>query len=81
MGLAFCKRNMGEPVCRPEFVQGSESVLELEEMRHPCVMESITTGEYIPNDLCLTGSKESMVLLTGPNMGVSDSLSIESHSL
>ena len=49
------------------------------EMRHPCVMESITT-DYIPNDLLLSGSKDSMVLLTG----TSDSrylVTMSNHSL
>jgi DNA mismatch repair protein MSH6 len=37
-------------------------------MCHPCVMQSISS-EYIPNDLTLRNNRESMVLLTGPNMG------------
>ncbi|KAJ3328033.1 DNA mismatch repair protein msh6, partial [Kappamyces sp. JEL0680] len=68
MGLALCRRNMNEPICRPEFVDQEDSLLELEELRHPCVLESITS-EYIPNDLALSNKKDSMVLLTGPNMG------------
>lgn len=39
-GLAKFRRTLTEPVCRPEFVHSSESVLELEELRHPCLLES-----------------------------------------
>ncbi|KAI8824787.1 DNA mismatch repair protein msh6 [Fimicolochytrium jonesii] len=89
ISLARCARFVGEPMCRPEFVEmeengngGSGPLLEIDEMRHPC----ITTGpgsskiDFIPNDLHFgagaTGddpstatSKPNMVLLTGPNMG------------
>ncbi|KAI9142928.1 muts domain V-domain-containing protein [Paraphysoderma sedebokerense] len=58
------------PVCRPHFVsqkgENSKAVLELEELRHPCV----NLGDFIPNDTALGGADHpNMILLTGPNMG------------
>lgn len=66
--LAQCTKNLQEPVCRPEFVEGDASILEMEDMRHPCVLESIGS-DYIPNDVNLGGENSTMILLTGPNMG------------
>ncbi|KAJ3324736.1 DNA mismatch repair protein msh6 [Boothiomyces sp. JEL0866] len=66
--LTQCTKNLQEPVCRPEFVESDVSILEMEDMRHPCVMESIGS-DYIPNDVNLGGENSTMILLTGPNMG------------
>ncbi|KAJ3298249.1 DNA mismatch repair protein msh6 [Borealophlyctis nickersoniae] len=68
MGLARCRRELGEPLCRPEFVEDGPSVLELEELRHPCILPGIASS-FIPNDTNLGGDKANMILLTGPNMG------------
>jgi DNA mismatch repair protein MSH6 len=68
MGLTLCRRNMKEPACRPEILDQENSVLELEELRHPCVMESLS-ADFIPNDVTMSHNKDSMILLTGPNMG------------
>ncbi|KAF9427910.1 DNA mismatch repair protein msh6 [Podila epigama] len=60
---------LGSPACRPEFVEDSEkSVLELEGLRHPCVIPGIA-ADFIPNDTVLGGSNPNLILLTGPNMG------------
>ncbi|KAI8593896.1 muts domain V-domain-containing protein [Geranomyces variabilis] len=69
ISLAKCQQAIGEPNCRPEFVESGVGSLEIDEMRHPC----ITTGprsDFIPNDLHFGGrNKSNMILLTGPNMG------------
>ncbi|TPX61213.1 hypothetical protein PhCBS80983_g01244 [Powellomyces hirtus] len=69
ISLAKCQQAIGEPNCRPEFVDSGSGLLEIDEMRHPC----ITTGprsDFIPNDLHFGGyDKSNMILLTGPNMG------------
>jgi DNA mismatch repair ATPase MutS len=57
-----------EPCCRPEFVEGP-SVLEIEELRHPCVQRD--GMDFIPNDITLANDAQSMILLTGPNMVLS----------
>ena len=62
--LAFNRNGMPQPCCRPEFVESENSVLEVEELRHPCVV--LSDGDYIPNDLLLSSQSEGMVLLTGP---------------
>ncbi|KFH66766.1 DNA mismatch repair protein MSH6 [Podila verticillata NRRL 6337] len=59
---------LGSPACRPEFVESEKSVLELEGLRHPCVIPGIAT-DFIPNDTVLGGESPNLILLTGPNMG------------
>jgi len=56
------------PSCRPEFVESERSVLELEGLRHPCVIPGIAS-DFIPNDTMLGGDSSNLILLTGPNMG------------
>jgi DNA mismatch repair protein MSH6 len=72
--------------CRPEFVHFNDapdgSFMEVRKMRHPCVKETYSGSDFIPNDIILgnvgeycenksnpfsAGSKS--MLLTGPNMG------------
>jgi len=59
---------IGSPSCRPEFVEEEQSVLELEGLRHPCVIPGIAS-DFIPNDTVLGGESPNLILLTGPNMG------------
>ncbi|KAG0213342.1 DNA mismatch repair protein msh6 [Mortierella sp. GBA30] len=59
---------LGSPACRPEFVESESSVLELEGLRHPCVIPGIAS-DFIPNDTVLGGERPNLILLTGPNMG------------
>jgi len=85
--LARCREVLGEPSCRPEFVSTMDtdmtesSVLELTELRHPCINVGVTQ-DFIPNDTYLGGvyneldgtmdtgkERPKLILLTGPNMG------------
>lgn len=76
--LARCREILGEPLCRPEFIENTGpqpvvSTLELTELRHPCVNVGITQ-DFIPNDTFLGGKENDqdrpkLILLTGPNMG------------
>ncbi|KAI9301123.1 muts domain V-domain-containing protein [Cunninghamella echinulata] len=69
LGLAKGSASLGEPACRPEFVDQETSLLEFEELRHPCVIPSAAT-DFIPNDTVLGGEGQSnIIVLTGPNMG------------
>ena len=60
--------------CRPQF-NGSEDnaqLLEILEGRHPVIEQPELTGSndrFVPNDLYLDASKQSILLITGPNMG------------
>ncbi|KAI9750520.1 MAG: DNA mismatch repair protein msh6 [Lichina confinis] len=65
ISLAKASTNLGEPRCRPEFVDGDRSVLEFEELRHPCMLP--TVSDFIPNDVVLGGETANMTLLTGAN--------------
>ena len=63
--LAKASSALGEPSCRPEFVHDERSVLEFEDLRHPCMLPNVT--DFIPNDVRLGGETPNINLLTGAN--------------
>ncbi|KAI9768714.1 MAG: DNA mismatch repair protein msh6 [Geoglossum simile] len=65
IGLAKASSSIGEPSCRPEFFESGRSVIEFEELRHPCMLPSVT--DFIPNDVKLGGDAANINLLTGAN--------------
>ncbi|KAF8960367.1 hypothetical protein BDZ97DRAFT_1922267 [Flammula alnicola] len=74
--LAKSSAAIGEPSCRPVFVDGDEAVLDFQELRHPTLCLSTNLNSFIPNDVKLGGDVGKIVLLTGPNMaGKSTALS------
>lgn len=64
ISLAKASSALGEPSCRPEFVDG-RTVVEFEELRHPCMLPNVT--DFIPNDVKLGGDSAKINLLTGAN--------------
>ena len=65
VGLAKASSFIGQPSCRPEFVDTERSVLEFEELRHPCMQNAVS--DFIPNDIKLGGDSAKINLLTGAN--------------
>ncbi len=65
ISLAKASSSLGEPSCRPIFVDEERSVLEFEELRHPCLISSV--DDFIPNDIQLGGNSPNIDLLTGAN--------------
>jgi DNA mismatch repair protein MSH6 len=65
ISLAKASGAIGQPSCRPVFVEDERSVLEFEELRHPCLSSSVE--DFIPNDIQLGGKNASIDLLTGAN--------------
>lgn len=65
ISLAKASASLGEPSCRPVFVEDERSVLEFEELRHPCLLSSVE--DFIPNDVQLGGKQPNIDLLTGAN--------------
>lgn len=65
VSLAKASSALGEPSCRPTFVDEERSVLEFEELRHPCMTNSV--ADFIPNDIKLGGDEAKINLLTGAN--------------
>jgi DNA mismatch repair protein MutS len=62
--------------CRPQFCgstpDDSSQLLEIFEGRHPVIEQPELTGSsdrFVPNDLYLDAAKQSILLITGPNMG------------
>ncbi len=61
--------------CRPYFEEtpdDSAQLLEILEGRHPVIEQPELTGSndrFVPNDLYLDASRQSILLITGPNMG------------
>jgi DNA mismatch repair protein MutS len=57
--------------CRPQFDDSSQT-LEILEGRHPVIEQPELTGSsdrFVPNDLFLDAERQSILLITGPNMG------------
>jgi DNA mismatch repair protein MSH6 len=65
ISLAKSSASLGEPSCRPQFVDQERSVVEFEELRHPCMLN--TVSDFIPNDIKLGGDSAKINLLTGAN--------------
>ncbi|KAI4098939.1 MAG: hypothetical protein L6R37_006237 [Teloschistes peruensis] len=66
ISLAKASSSLGEPCCRPEFVDDEErSVIDFENLRHPCLLPNVT--DFIPNDIHLGGAHQNINLLTGAN--------------
>lgn len=65
ISLAKASSALGEPSCRPEFVNDERTVIEFEDLRHPCMLSNVT--DFIPNDVQLGGSTANVNLLTGAN--------------
>ncbi|KAK8064352.1 hypothetical protein PG994_006990 [Apiospora phragmitis] len=65
VSLAKSSASLGEPSCRPTFVDEERSVVEFEELRHPCMLN--TVDDFIPNDINLGGDSAKINLLTGAN--------------
>lgn len=65
VSLAKASMSLGEPSCRPQFVDEERSVLEFEELRHPCMIN--TVDNFISNDIKLGGDQAKINLLTGAN--------------
>lgn len=65
ISLAKASATLGEPSCRPEFVDDERSVVEFEGLRHPCMLSNVT--DFIPNDVKLGGNSANINLLTGAN--------------
>ena len=65
IGLSCASSTLGEPACRPVFVDDLRSVVEFQDLRHPCMLPNV--GDFIPNDVKLGGDAASINLLTGAN--------------
>ncbi|KAI9816035.1 MAG: DNA mismatch repair protein msh6 [Pycnora praestabilis] len=65
ISLAEASSALGESSCRPEFVELGRSVVEFQDLRHPCMLPSV--DDFIPNDVKLGGSSPNIDLLTGAN--------------
>lgn len=65
VSLAKTSSALGEPYCRPVFVDEERSVMEFVDLRHPCMLSNVT--DFIPNDITLGGNAANISLLTGAN--------------
>ena len=68
--LAKSSTAIGEPSCRPIFVEGDEAVADFKELRHPTLCVSTSLQNFIPNDVKLGGDVGKIVLLTGMQFGI-----------
>jgi DNA mismatch repair protein MSH6 len=66
ISLAKASTSLGQPCCRPEFVDDERSVLDFVDLRHPCLLSNV--DDFIPNDVVLGGQgNPNLTLLTGAN--------------
>ena len=65
ISLAKASSSLGEPSCRPSFVNDDRSVMEFEDLRHPCMLSNVM--DFIPNDVKLGGESPNINILTGAN--------------
>ncbi|CAM1508588.1 Fc.00g054360.m01.CDS01 [Cosmosporella sp. VM-42] len=65
VSLAKASMSLGQPSCRPQFIDEERSRIEFEELRHPCMLN--TVDDFIPNDIKLGGDQAKLNLLTGAN--------------
>lgn len=60
-------------MCRPEVVMSDIPFLDIRGGRHPCVTQTFSGDDFIPNDVVINSNKtpegRSCVVVTGPNMG------------
>ncbi|KAJ6606598.1 muts domain V-domain-containing protein [Mycena vulgaris] len=66
--LAKASTAIGEPSCRPVFVEGDSAWVDFKELRHPTLCLNANLKSFIPNDIKLGGEAGNIALLTGPNM-------------
>lgn len=66
MLLCFAYLARRDTYARPNVNDGDE--LSITEGRHPVVEHMIERGSFIPNDTCMNGSEDQILILTGPNM-------------
>lgn len=65
VSLASASTSLGQPACRPQFYDEDRSFVDFEELRHPCMTN--TVDDFIPNDIQLGGKQANINLLTGAN--------------
>lgn len=63
ISLSLASSALGEPACRPEFVEDERTVVDFRDLRHP----TMTVTDFIPNSILLGGSNANIDLLTGAN--------------
>lgn len=63
--LSKASAAIGEPLCRPEFVESDEAFVDFTALRHPALC---LRDDFIPNDVKMGKSAQGIMLLTGANM-------------
>lgn len=71
------KAGYTRPIILNEAAGDSPASIRINQGRHPCVEANVSGKDFIPNDLGLGGVEDGcpsprVLLLSGPNMGVSD---------
>lgn len=69
VSLAKASHSLGEPSCRPQFIDSSHASVDFKELRHPCFIPGGASGtsDFIPNDVVLGSASPNVALLTGAN--------------
>ncbi|KAB8337133.1 hypothetical protein FH972_021437 [Carpinus fangiana] len=65
ISLSKASSALGQPSCRPTFVDSARPVQKFTDLRHPTMLT--TVSDFIPNDISLGGTSPTIALLTGAN--------------
>lgn len=65
LSLAKSSNALGDPVCRPEFVEGDAAWVEFKDLRHPALCMRQRLEDFIPNNIKLGLDVGRIALLTG----------------
>jgi hypothetical protein len=79
LSLAKSSSAMGEPVCRPQLVEGDAAWMEFEELRHPALCVRPGMKDFIPNDVKLGGDAGRIALLTGKFVHLDEMCLVTEH--
>ena len=63
--LAKSSSAIGEPSCRPVFLENEDTMMDFKELRHPTLCLSTNLKSFIPNDVKMGGDVGKVILLTG----------------
>lgn len=67
LGLSKVVENSPGRYVRPQIFPASERILEIEDLRHPC-LECQDDVQYIPNSVDLQADKNELLIITGSNI-------------
>ena len=73
--ISFSKVSLKNNYVRPEIDESINEIM-IEGGRHPVVENMLGANKFIDNDTLLDNSENNILIITGPNMGVSQRICV-----